>query len=79
MDPETFLFITNTFLLPSRMFAQTAQQVHLDHPVSQESQGTKDTRDLQGKMVKMDTRYSRTQLLRFSHYNLTSPVMRGLL
>lgn len=40
-------------LPPFRMFAQTALQVHLDHQVFQESQETKDIRDLQGKRVKM--------------------------
>lgn len=43
------------------MFAQTALQVHLEHQASQESQGTKDTRDLPGKTVKMVTRARRDQ------------------
>lgn len=43
------------------MFAQTVLQVHLDHQVSQESQGTKDTRDLQGKKVKMVSRAHQDQ------------------
>lgn len=43
------------------MFAQTAPQVHLDYPVSQESQGTKDTLDLRGKTVKMVTKAPREQ------------------
>lgn len=38
------------------MFAQTVLQVHLALPVSLESQEKKDTKDLQGKMVKMVTK-----------------------
>lgn len=39
-----------------RAFAQTAQPVHPDNPVSQASPGIKDTKDLQEKVAKMVTR-----------------------
>ena len=39
------------------MFAQTALQVPPDHLVSQESQVTKDSQELKGKMAKMVTKY----------------------
>lgn len=44
------------------MFAQTALQAQLEHPVSQESPERKDTSDLQGKMVKTVIKALREQL-----------------
>lgn len=40
----------------SRMYVQTALQVHPDHQVSQDSQEIKATRDLQEKTARMDSK-----------------------
>ncbi len=53
LDHEIDHLHLNMPLPPFRIFAQTVLRVHQDHPVSQDSQGTKDTRDLLGKMDKM--------------------------